>query len=700
MKGPSLPRSPILQRSAPRGQRWSGSFCGPRERPRASMLVMSGVSGVARHSGGVRRPPLTPRVVAATVLALLTAAAAAVGLDLRPVGSVADVVDGLWPMPFLACAIVGVLLAARAPDHPAGWLFAGGAAAMTVSLAAQQYAADPRPGRAAVAVVCGPGFVAGWVALGVFALLLFPTGHLPSSRWRWVARAAALAAVAAALGRTVMPETATTPALPNPLAVGPAGLADAAASAGMSVVVVASLASALSLVLRYRRARQEERAQLRWLAAAVVLLLLSIPAGAVDGRAATVMFAVGGSAVPAAVAVAVTRYRLYELNYLVSRTLIYLVLSAVVVAAYVVVVVTPVAVLRSRTIGAVVAAAAFGALVAAPVRAAGQRAINRILYGAVDQPARVVSALAERLERAVEMEEVLPVVVEALASRLRLPYVAIRYGNGTLLAGHGAPRPAVEELPLHHRGQHVGTLIVAPRRGTDGLDGRDRAALAEIARHAGAAVHAVGLADALRQSRDAVVEAREQERRRLRRELHDRAASTLAGVLLGLERLRYGHDPELTETLHRETAEVLDLVRHFMDDLRPTVLDDLGLAGAVHARAADLEAATGLAVGVRVPTPLEGLPAAVEVAAYWVVAEGLRNVQRHARARTCEVTVERTAAVLTAFVADDGIGMAGAPPGIGLRSLRERVEEAGGALTAETGVGGGTSLTARFPAAS
>ncbi len=664
------------------------------------MRHMSGVAGLTGSPRGFRRPTLTPPVLGALALAVVTASAVAVGLDLAPLHSSADVVNGLWPLPFVASAIVGVLLAARAPAHPAGWLFAGGAAAMTVSLAAQQYAAAPRPGRVGVAVVCGPGFVAGWLLLGVFALLLFPTGRPPSRRWWWVGRVAVLAAAAAAAARTVMPSTATTPPLPNPLAIEPvAEPARAVAGVGMAIVVVLALASALSLVVRYRRAAHEERAQVRWLAAAVGLLLLSLPAGAVDGRAATVMFAVGGSAIPAAVAVAVTRYRLYELNYLVGRWLVYALLSTIVVVAYIAVVITPIAVWPGRAVGALAVAAPAAAVVAAPLRSAAQRAVNRALFGAVDQPHRVVSALAERLEQSAHVDDVLPTVVETLGSQLRLPYVAVRYGDGELLAEHGDPSPVIEEVPLRHRGEDVGTLLVAPRSGTDGLDVRARAALADIARHAGAAVHAVGLTDALRRSRDAVVEAREQERRRLRRELHDQAGSTLAAVLLGLERLRTDPEPELVDSLHRETAAVLALVRRFMDDLRPTALDDLGLAGAVRARAADLEAVTDLDVVVALPTSPAELPAAVEVATYWVVAEGLRNVHRHADARICRVVVEHTEAELVVTVADDGRGPERIVPSVGLRSLDERVAEAGGSLTLGWSTDGGSRLTARFPVA-
>ncbi len=569
---------------------------------------------------------------------------------------------------------------------------------MTVSLAAQQYAAVPRAGRAAVAVVCGPGFVLAWAVLGVFALLLFPTGRLPSPRWRWLAWIAVAGGVVAAVARTVSPTTSTVPALPNPLAVGPAApVARSAAGIGMSVVVVCALVSALSLIVRYRRAAEEERAQLRWLAVAVGLLLLALPAGALDARAATVMFVVGGSAIPVAVAIAITRYRLYDLNYLVSRSLIYLLLSAAVVVAYVGVVVAPAAVLHGRAIGSVALAAVVIPLVAAPLRSAGHRAVNRTLYGAVGEPHRVVSALSEQLERAVEIEEVLPTVVRALGSELRLPYVAILYGDGELLAERGVRQALVEEVPLRYRGEDVGTLLVSPRSGTDRLDRRDHAALAEIARHAGSAVHAVGLTDALRRSRDAVVEAREQERRRLRRELHDRAASTLAAVLLGLERLAREPEPGLADTLHRETAAVLATLRGLMDELRPSALDDLGLVGAVEGRAADVAAVTGVAVTLHAPRCLGTLPAAVEVAAYWVVGEGLRNVQRHADARSCAVTLERTGSALIVSVVDDGKGAAGAARGIGLRSLEERVREAQGSLLIGTPPGGGTSLEARFP---
>ena len=248
----------------------------------------------------------------------------------------------------------------------------------------------------------------------------------------------------------------------------------------------------------------------------------------------------------------------------------------------------------------------------------------------------------------------------------------------------------------------VGHLVLASRSGEAQLTRADRQLLEDMARHAGVIVHAVHLTADLRRSRERLVLAREEERRRLRRDLHDGLGPTLAGLTLTLAAAReyLPRDPTATDTLLQELAKqvqgaVTD-IRRLVYELRPPTLDDLGLIGALRDQAARY-AHGGLQIAVEAPDALDPLPAAVEVAAYRIGMEALTNVVRHAHAHICTLTVQRDSnLVLT--ISDDGCGLPVAPVlGIGVRSMRERAEELGGSCTIEARPEGGTLVVACLP---
>jgi signal transduction histidine kinase len=274
-----------------------------------------------------------------------------------------------------------------------------------------------------------------------------------------------------------------------------------------------------------------------------------------------------------------------------------------------------------------------------------------------------------------------------------------------IVASHGVAGPDLHEVPLTFRGDPVGRMLVAPRSAQDPFRAPDLRLLEDLGRQVGVVGHAVGLAAALQRSRESLVTLREEERRRIRRDLHDGLGPSLAGIALGLDAVHRiaPDDPAEAAGLARELAEevqgALADVRRLVEDLRPPSLDQLGLVGAVRQHADRLtDRDPGLEVSVG-ESPLTGLPAAVEVAAYRIATEALTNVARHADARHARVDIGfDTGGRLVVEVTDDGCGLAPSPrAGIGLSAMRERAAELGGTCEAARGAEGGTRVRALLP---
>jgi signal transduction histidine kinase len=267
-------------------------------------------------------------------------------------------------------------------------------------------------------------------------------------------------------------------------------------------------------------------------------------------------------------------------------------------------------------------------------------------------------------------------------------------------AGYGEQVADVDEFPMVYQDEVIGRLL-AGRRGTQRFRASDRRLLADLARQAGVAAHAVQLTLALQRSRAALVTAREEERRRLRRDLHDGLGPALSGVTLGLHaataNVRRDPDHAVSQltALQGQMQDAVADIRRLVYGLRPPALDELGLALAIRREAARLEGG-GLTIEVEVvPEQLGQLPAAVEAAAYRIASEALTNVSRHAGATHCVVRLSR-GRELAVEVRDDGRGMDGRPAGVGLAGMRERAAELGGVCRVEA-LEPGTRVFARLP---
>jgi signal transduction histidine kinase len=561
-----------------------------------------------------------------------------------------------------------------------------------------------------------------------FVFLLFPDGHFLTPRWRVVGWAAGLSLVSLMFVLAAHPgPVAGWGTRPNPFAVTGAERAlNLLLVAGSVLLTAGLLGSILSIVVRFRRSRGVERAQMKWLAYAAGVIfcvsLLTIPWWLSGGLSTTVatewsialtnLMTLG---VAAAATMAIVRYRLYDIDIVINRTLVYGVMTGVVLTIYGLVVGGVGLLLQTETnLFLALLATGLVAVLFQPIHSRLQRGVNRLLYGQRDEPFAVLSQLGQRLELTLTPESVYPTIVETVAQTLRLPYVVLEVRAGDAFAvaetyGRPVARPVV--LPLVHQGEVVGRLLVAPRSGDEGFSEADQQLLQGIARQAGAAVHGAKLTADLQRSRQQLVAGREEERRRLRRDLHDGLGPSLASLLLEarvLQRLIHS-DPAAAERLVSEMQgdirATIDDIRRVVHELRPPALDDLGLVQALNVLAAKIgrpeggagEATTGLRVAVDAPHDLPPLPAAVEVAAYRIVQEALANVVHHAQAR-CAVVRLKLDGALHIEVADDGAGFAvGRAGGLGLHSMRERAAELGGTFSVAAAAGGGTVVHAMLP---
>jgi signal transduction histidine kinase len=350
------------------------------------------------------------------------------------------------------------------------------------------------------------------------------------------------------------------------------------------------------------------------------------------------------------------------------------------------------------------------ALLIAPVLPRLQRLVDRAMYGDRRDPARVASLVGEELSA--NPAGGMAGVVAAIRSALRLPYVAVSAGgeivasDGVIAGTSGFPastRDAVVPVDLSYGGTAVGSLLVGLRSGESGLSVADRNVLALVAVPLAVAVHATRLSAELQASRERLVAAREEERRRLRRDLHDGLGPTLTGVAFtadaaaNLVSVDAARASELLSTLRTDTRTAIADVRRLVDDLRPPALDELGLVGALQQRADQLSwRADGASVSVKVSADgLPALPAALEVAAYRIATEALTNVVRHSRA-TVAVLALRCGSDLEIEVTDDGPPNGAWKPGVGLQAMRERAAELGGQFEAGPSASGGR-VRASFP---
>lgn len=681
--------------------------------------------GTRRHDGAMPRlrrlrsprPAMTAAVAAAMVVSTLAAVAAGVvDVPWRPDEVYVNAVFGLTLPP------LGALILRRAPGHAIGQVLLIGGTGCALALTAfayAQYGLVQFPGQLPLALAIG--WLSSWVwVLGVPLLLalgplLYPDGRVLGGRWRWALVPAVAGPALLGLSNALRPGALGNHAVrDNPLGLSGAGpLLDLVGGLGLLLFFVALGGGVATLVVRWRRSTGQDRAAIGWLLAAVVPLALVAlaPTEGVAAAAADLVALLAVPLLPFAVAVGVLRHRLYGVEPIVRRSLVWWSVTTGLLAVYACTAALLDAALRGRS-GAAVALAttALVAVLSAPLRDRAQAAADRLLFGERGNPYRAVVRLGRRVSAAADAAGVLDEAVHTVAEALRAPYAAVHLpgdGRQQPYAAHRYGGEPTHEVELAVHGESVGLLVVSVRPGEQAYGRRELRLLADLAPQVAAAAHAALLRRALEASRERLARSLEDERRRLRRDLHDGLGPALTGVAFTADAARntLATDPRqagaLLEQISADARACIDEVRRIAHDLRPPALDDLGLAGALEAYATRLRSEGGPAVQLHCP-PLPRLPAVVEVAAYRIGVEALTNAVRHARAGTCRMALEldgdRDCTVLRVTVEDDGIGLpAQRRPGVGLSAMQERTAEVGGRFSVHRRDGGGTTVTAELP---
>ncbi len=616
--------------------------------------------------------------------------------------------------------LVGALVLSRQPGNLVGRLLMVSVVSGVYLLAAQYVqltgtTQGPLAGPAAWLTAWGfaPYFVV--VAL---VPLYFPDGTLPSPRWRPIARVLAAAVVLATLAAMVRGGPLDyVPQFTNPLALDQPWLRPLLLACSFTAFVIGGGVGVAAQLVRMRRAAGVQRTRLQWLLLGESVLVVCTLASVVLDLpvVSSALFAVGFAALPLAVAVAVLRHGMFDVGQVVSRAVVFAVLSGLLLIAYAAVV----AVLGELTAGErriAVAATAVAALAAAAGWERAQRAVDRLLYGERRDPLALATRLGTTLDSAAAPAEALQALADEVARALRLPEVEIVPADPRLpsvrSAGDDRLTGDVDHRPLTSLGRDVGRLAVTHRHPGERWRRSERAVLDDAARRAAALVWAAALTADLQASRERIVAGREEERRRLRHDLHDGVGPELAGMALQLERLagKLAGDPDLAALAGRlrdQMRRTVAAVRRAVDDLRPPALDELGLVAALreHVAAYRLPVPAGGDGGepdgvTVVAGDLPPMRAAVEVAAYRIATEAVSNAVRHAGASSCTVSLELSGEDLLVQISDDGRGVpADAVPGVGSTSMRERAAELGGTFDVTTAAGAGTTVQARLPLA-
>jgi signal transduction histidine kinase len=687
--------------------------------------------------------------IALCSLALVAASLVLLILDSKAIDSI-----GTSDLPFflnaVIAAVLGALIASRRPRNPIGWLLLAISMSQAVSMTGTFLAMR--------GLLSGSG-VDGWVAVSAwisnwsgvlgsmllgFLVLFFPDGHLPGTRWRWVARVM----VVVCFGSLVVTMLSTAPLTLSPrLPIVPArmvipaltGFVNAANalinSVAFSLVFLFPIAS---VVLRLRRAQGTERQQLKWFAYTAALAIGVATAGGLLG---TLNASVGDTianlgfglgiivAVPATIGLAVMKYGLYAIDVFISRTLVYGLLAVFITAVYVGIAVgigTLVGSGGKPNLALSILATAIVAIGFQPVRERLQKIANRVVYGKRATPYEVLSEFSGRVAETYAADEVLPRMARVLREGTGAESATVWLrGNAELrpaatfpdaVAGHDAVPMSNGTLPelaeatrlveVRHQGELLGALSVSKRRG-ETLTPIEEKLVDDLAHQAGLVLKNVGLSadlqarlDELRASRQRLVHAQDLERRRLERNLHDGAQQHLVAlkVKLGLAEMLLGRDPKRAvatlEQLKGDADEALETLRDLARGIYPPLLADKGLLVALESQARK--------AGVPVNVAAEGVERYaqdVESTVYFCVLEALQNVQKHAGASRVVVGLRGEEGTLVFDVDDDGGGFDAAisTRGSGLTNMVDRVEALGGTVEITSVPGAGTRVHGVLP---
>ena len=635
--------------------------------------------------------------------------------------------------------ITGAILAIRVPHNPIGWLFLVIALGLLFGGGTAEYAT--------YTVQTNPGALPGgdwaaWINNWTFViaglipivLILFPTGRPPSHRWRWVlwAIGATLAVlVVSAMVRPIPIELNGDLTVPNPTGIEALRTAAAAAAwIGGLLLAAESIAAVGALVVRFRRADEEERQQVRWIAVAaalagvflVLVLITSIGLGPGESRpvndlAFLLFFLCLSVGIPGSVAVALLKYHLYDLDVVVKKTVLYVTVAGLLLVAFAVAAVLVGGIFGRSQRAAVIAAAAIGVAVWPAIRIA-RRVADRIVYGGRATPYEVLTSFGRRMSETYATDDVVDRTAQLLASATGASSAAVwlrvgrefrpagtwpatgPVGRAIAMEGDDLPMlPADWAEPVRDRGELLGALAVTMPANDPIGPGRQRL-LRDLADQAGLALRNVRLIEELRASRQRLVAAQDEGRRRLERNIHDGVQQQLVALAVKL-RLADGLIDRDTVRAHDAIAALQNDANAALEDLRdlargiyPPLLADRGLRAALEAQA---QKAT---TPVRVDGESVGrYPREIESTVYFCALEAMNNIAKYAEATAASVRLEQRDGILRFTVRDDGRGFdpRAAVGGTGLQGMTDRLEAVGGSLLVESVIGSGTTVTGTVP---
>jgi signal transduction histidine kinase len=640
---------------------------------------------------------------------------------------------------------VAALVSFRRPEHPVGWLLLASVTASLVDSGFMQpyaiYSIDvvhrSIPGGDLVGTVEQMMWIPFVVPLAILLPLVFPSGRLLSRAWRpvvWIAVAAMAMAFVGGSFAPVQDATTLIPGIRPVTLPGPLAAIAGVLKMTLFALVPCVLAGVVALALRYRRGSADERHQVKWLMAAVTIYLLGFFFSLALGPRYTWLqdlAVVGLALIPIAAAVAVFKYRLYDIDIVISRALVYTSLALFITGVYVAIVVGVGALVGSAgrpNIVLSIVATAVVAVAFQPAREAVQRVANRLVYGRRATPYEVLSEFSTRVAESYAGEEVLARMARVLAEGTGAQAARVWLRAGDLLQPAASwplvaePAGGPEVLPLvgqllpevpgadravavRHQGQLLGALSVKKRVG-ESLTPIEEKLLEDLAHQAGLVLKNVGLTadlqarvEDLRASRQRLVKAQDDERRRLERNLHDGAQQHLVAikVKLGLAQRLLVSDPargaEALHALKADADEALQTLRDLARGIYPPLLAEKGLSAALEAQA---RKAT---LPVEVETAgLGRYPQEVEAAIYFCILEALQNVQKYAGASRALVRVQDDGG-LSFEVEDDGQGfdLSRTKRGTGLANMQDRVDALGGELTLSSVTGVGSRVSGKLP---
>ena len=632
-------------------------------------------------------------------------------------------------------ATVGVLVIRARPRNAVGWLLAAAAFVGALQMAAEAYAVwallggdGDRSGGPAAAWLQNWLWVPLAALLLIYVPLLFPDGAAPSRKWRVVAWIGALAVGAGFVGQALKPGPLENfSSLRNPYALD--GLDPDAADSLLSFLLVGAVAATASVIVRYRRSRGEERQQLKLFAFAAVIAGLAVVAnGVVEGivgegttgavnKVAQVGTILGMVALPFAAGIAILRYGLFEIDVVISRSLVFGALAVFITGVYVAVVAGVGSLLESAgepNTALSIVATAIVAVAFQPVRERVHRFANRLVYGTRATPYEVLSEFAARAGETVAMEEQLTRMAQLIAEGTGAERAEVRLRVGEDLRGAATWPPETAPdldgadlvVPVVHRGEDLGALVVKKPR-AEPLSPTEEKLVRDLAGQAGLLLRNARLTaelldrvEELRASRQRLVTAQDEERRRIERDLHDGAQQQLVAlkVQLGVARTLADREgasqaAQLITELVDVTSETLDTIRDLARGIYPPLLAAEGLPAALRTQAA------------KAPLPVEvkdqGVgrhSQAVESAVYFCCLEAMQNAAKYAGGSAVEVQVREADGELSFAVRDNGAGFdpATTPRGAGLQNMADRLDAVGGTLLVTSEPGSGTVIEGRI----